>query len=253
MTLFSRGAFTARLAESPADIEAAQRLRYLCFIEGRGAATGGNRLSGLESDHVDEHCEHMLIEDRKTGNLVCCFRMMPFASGAEIGKSYSAQHYDLAGLSEYPSPMMEMGRFCVHPEWRNDPTVIRFAWTSMAGYVRSRGVEMLFGCSSFQGTEKAAYMDAFALLKTKHLAPTRWLPRIKAPLTFPFARLLRFRRPNMKKATAKMPPLLRSYLMMGGWVSDHAVVDKDLNTLHVFTGLELSQVPKGRARLLGGA
>ena len=50
-----------------------------------------------------------------------------------------------------------------------------------------------------------------------------------------------------------MPPLLRSYLMMGGWVSDHAVVDKDLNTLHVFTGLELSQVPKGRARLLGGA
>jgi putative hemolysin len=67
---------------------------------------------------------------------------------------------------------------------------------------------------------------------------------------FRFARLLRFWRPDLKQALRKMPPLLRSYLAMGGWVSDHAVIDSELNTLHVFTGVEIDRVPAGRARLL---
>ncbi len=249
MVPFSRGALTARLAESSADIEAAQRLRHLTFMELRGAAP---RPDGRDADALDDLCEHMLVEDRRTGRLVCCFRMLPLASGAEIDRSYSAQFYDLEALRAYDAPMMEMGRFCVHPEARTDPNVIRTAWSAMAAYVDSRGVELLFGCSSFDGTDAETYADAFALLKTKHLAPKRWLPRVKAPRTFPFARLLRFRRPDLKAAAAKMPPLLRTYLMMGGWVSDHAVVDQNLNTLHVFTGLEVKRVPPSRVRLLMG-
>jgi putative hemolysin len=66
---------------------------------------------------------------------------------------------------------------------------------------------------------------------------------------FPFAAKLR-RKPDLKRAMATLPPLLRSYLMLGGWVSDHAVIDQDLNTLHVFTGLEIAAVPPARARLL---
>ena len=247
MVPFSRGALTARLAESPADLEAAQRLRHLTFMELRGAAP---QPDGRDSDALDGICEHMLVEDRRTGQLFCCFRMLPLASGAEIDRSYSAQFYDLEALRDYDAPMMEMGRFCVHPEARTDPNVIRTAWSAMAAYVEARGVELLFGCSSFDGTDAEAYADAFALLKTKHLAPKRWLPRVKAPRTFPFARLFRFRRPDMKAAAAKMPPLLRTYLMMGGWVSDHAVVDQNLNTLHVFTGLEVKRVPPSRVRLL---
>ena len=68
---------------------------------------------------------------------------------------------------------------------------------------------------------------------------------------FEFARRLR-RKPDLKAAQAKMPPLLRTYLLMGGWVSDHAVIDRDLGTLHVFTGLEIGAVPPARARLLRG-
>ncbi|QIE55977.1 GNAT family N-acetyltransferase [Pikeienuella piscinae] len=253
MITFSRGAYVARLAETPADIEAAQRLRHQSFIAGRGAVVEGVRAEGLDADQFDATCEHMLIEERRSGRLVCCYRMLPLGSGAEIGRSYSALHYDLCGLCAYPSPMMEMGRFCVHPDWRADPNVIRTAWTAMATHVEARRVEMLFGCSSFDGVEAEVYMDAFALLKARHLAPKRWLPRIKAPKIFPFARLLRRRRPDLKAAAAKLPPLLRAYLAMGGWVSDHAVVDNDLDTLHVFTGLEIGRVPKGRARLLRGA
>ena len=58
------------------------------------------------------------------------------------------------------------------------------------------------------------------------------------------------RTPDVKLAMLRMPPLLRTYLIMGGWVSDHAVVDDQMNTLHVFTGLEISAIPPARKRLL---
>jgi putative hemolysin len=249
MNPFARGAYVARLAENAADVEAAQRLRYAAFIANRNGVAA--RDEARDADHLDDSCEHMLVEDKRTGSVVCCFRLMPLKSGAEIDRCYSAQYYDLKALSDYPSPMVEMGRFCVLPGL-HDPDILRVAWGAMTHYVDEAGVEMLFGCSSFEGTEADAYRDAFALLKAKHLAPPRWLPRVKAPKIFPFAKRLRIRRPDMKKAIAKMPPLLRTYLLMGGWVSDHAVVDNDLNTLHVFTGLEIGRVPQARARLLRG-
>jgi putative hemolysin len=147
--------------------------------------------------------------------------------------------------------MVEMGRFCLAPGVR-DPEIIRLAWTAMTAHVREHEVGLLFGCSSFHGVDAEAYMDAFAYLKDRHLAPRRWLPRVKAPRVFRFARQLRLRRPDVKLALRRMPPLLRAYLALGGWVSDHAVIDEDLNTLHVFTGVEVSRVPSRRRDLLLG-
>lgn len=253
MMILARGGLAARLASDDADLKAAQRLRYSGFVAGRGAAAQGARAAGLDADRLDRICAHMLVEDRATGALICCFRMLPLRSGAEIGRSYSAQFYDLAGLRAYPAPMIEIGRFCVHEAWRREPGVIRLAWMALAAHVEARGAGMLFGCSSFEGIDAGAYTDAFALLKARHLAPARWRPRAKAPKIFPFARRLRSRRPEMRRALMTMPPLLRAYLAMGGWVSDHAVVDEDLGTLHVFTGLEAARAARMRARLLRGA
>ena len=251
MRRVGKGRYRARFAETPADIEAAQRLRYLAFIEGRGAAAGGDRAEGLDRDAFDETCAHVLVEETRGGRLVCCFRLLHLNRGTEIGRSYSAQYYELSALRDFDGPMVEMGRFCIHPEVR-DPDVLRVAWGAMTRYVDEEGVEMLFGCSSFEGTEAEAYMDAFALLRDRHLAPKRWLPRVKAPSVFRFGRKLGLRKPDLKLAMKKMPPLLRTYLLMGGWVSDHAVVDRDLNTLHVFTGLEIRRIPPARAKLLRG-
>ena len=238
-----KGKFRARIATTGDDIRATQRLRHRAFRAGDGQVPGG-----LDEDGFDAACTHVLVEERATGTLVCCFRLLPLSSGAEIAGSYSAQYYELAALSAFDGPMVEMGRFCIDPDWR-DPDILRVAWGAMTGYVDRNGVEMLFGCSSFRGTDAETYADAFALLKERHLAPKRWLPRVKAPNVFRFAQKLR-RRPDLRRAQALMPPLLRTYLLMGGWVSDHAVVDHDLGTLHVFTGLEISAVPAARARLL---
>lgn len=237
-----RGRYRARTAETSQDIAAAQELRRLCFRGVDGAPDG---------DAFDAICTHVLVEETRGGPPVACFRLLPLNSGCEISRSYSAQYYDLEKLAEYPGRMVEMGRFCIHPD-RRDADILRVAWGAMTAYVDRERVEMLFGCSSFHGTEAETHLDAFAMLKEAHLAPRRWLPRVKAPNVFRFARKLRARKPDMKAALMGMPPLLRTYLLMGGWVSDHAVVDRDLNTMHVFTGLEIRAIPPSRARLLRG-
>ncbi|WP_282169405.1 GNAT family N-acetyltransferase [Ruegeria atlantica] len=236
--LLGKGRYRARLAQSPQDVEAAQKLRTLAF--------GTDQ---IDRDEFDPVCAHILVEDsRSDGRLVCCFRLLTIEHGAEVDRSYSAQFYDLSALKGFDGRMVEMGRFCIHPEW-TDPDILRVAWGAMTNYVDQNNVKMLFGCSSFAGTETVEYLDAFAMLKQRHLAPKRWLPRVKAPDVFKFASRLR-RRPDVKKAMLRMPPLLRTYLMMGGWVSDHAVVDRHMNTLHVFTGLEIGAIPPARKRLL---
>lgn len=241
-----RGRYNARRAETQDDVLACQQLRYLTFIQTRGLEGAPE---ALDTDEFDSTCEHMMVEDQKSGQLVCCFRMLPLTDGSEIGRSYSAKYYDLQQLREFPGKLVEMGRFCIHPAWK-DPAILRVAWSAMTRFVDDEGIELLFGCSSFEGVDAENYADAFTLLKEKHIAPTRWMPRIKAPNVFRFTRAFRLRRPNMKLALRRMPPLLRTYLVMGGWVSDHAVIDNDLKTLHVFTGVEISRVPMTRARML---
>ena len=245
-----RGRYGVRFADGDADVKAAQRLRHKVFIADR-QLDGGKMVAtnALDADSFDENCDHCLIEERKSGELVCCFRMMTLKSGAEIERSYSAQYYELSALQEIEGPIVEMGRFCIHPQNRN-ADVLRIAWAAMTKYVDDRGVELLFGCSSFEGNDGQSYADAFTLLQERHLAPKRWLPRPKAPKIFNFGTLFKLRCPNTAKAMRMMPPLLRGYLSLGGWVSDHAVIDSDLNTLHVFTGLEIKRVPRSRARLL---
>ncbi|WP_126976770.1 GNAT family N-acetyltransferase [Frigidibacter oleivorans] len=251
MLSLRRGRYQARFAETAADLAAAQGLRWLAFRANRGLDAAAEGQAGLDLDSFDPACRHVLVEETRTGTLVCCFRLLPLARGGEIGRSYSAQYYELSALESFDGPMVEMGRFCIHPDW-HDPDILRVAWGAMTRFVDDEGVEMLFGCSSFMGTDTEAYLDAFAMLKDRHLAPKRWLPRVKAPNVFRFAQRLKLRKPDAKRAMLGMPPLLRTYLLMGGWVSDHAVVDRDLNTLHVFTGLEIRAIPPSRARLLRG-
>lgn len=247
MKILRKGRYQIGPASCDAQIVAAQRLRGLCFRHAQAdAAAQGD---ALDIDDFDQSCLHVLVHEVATGQLVACFRMLMLSGGAEIGRSYSARYYDLSRLNGFTGRMLEIGRFCIHPDWQ-DPDILRLAWGALASHVDDERVEMLFGCSSFMGTDTVGYEDAFAMLRERHLAPKRWLPRVKAPQVFRFARALRLRKPDPKRAMAELPPLLRTYLMMGGWVSDHAVVDRHLNTLHVFTGLEIRAIPPARARLL---
>ncbi|MDO5529833.1 MAG: GNAT family N-acyltransferase [Paracoccus sp. (in: a-proteobacteria)] len=244
--LLDKGRYRARLATDADDLRAAQRLRFLCFHEKRGLAGAPG---ALDADAQDEGASHMLIEDRRLGVLVGTYRFRLFESAAAMGGSYSAQFYQLSVPADFTGRIVEMGRFCLHPE-HHDPDIVRLAWGAMTRFVDENDVALLCGCSSFTGTDAATHRDAFAMLKERYLAPRGWLPRVKAPKVFRFARALRLQKPDPRRAMAAMPPLLRSYLAMGGWVSDHAVVDEAMGTMHVFTGLEIAAIPPARKRLL---
>ncbi|MVO14225.1 GNAT family N-acetyltransferase [Parasedimentitalea huanghaiensis] len=235
--ILSKGHYRARFAQGDRDLSAAQSFRSQCF----GITTP-------DLDRFDDSCHHILIEDIRCDMLVGYFRVLHLADGACVPQSYSAQFYDLSGLEQYSGPMAEMGRFCIHPNV-NSPDILRLSWGALTCIVDDIGIQMLFGCTSFAGTQADRYLDAFAVLRHRHLAPNLWLPQVGSPKVFKFDLLSQYK-PDLKRAMLQMPPLLRSYLAMGGWVSDHAVVDAELNTMHVLTGLEVATIPDSRKRLL---
>ena len=234
------GRYRARFTSSEIDVSAAQSLRYKCF-------NLSNKVE-LDVDEFDIPCRHVLVENLESKKLICCYRIMIFDNGKEISNSYSSQFYDLKAIESFPDPMIEVGRFCVQPEI-NDPSVILTAWAALAQIVDQNQTQLLFGCSSFEGVEKEKYFDSFALLRDRYIAPDHWRPKIKAAQVFCYSKDL-IDKVDKKKALLNMPPLLKTYLSMGAWVSDHAVVDLKMKTLHLFTGMEISKIPKSRKQFL---
>jgi putative hemolysin len=240
---FAQGRVIARLATGSAEVERAQALRHLAFHAGKGG--GGGDGTGRDADRFDAVAEHVLVLDRATDALLCCFRVLGF-QGADIGNSYAAQFYDLTPLADFPGRTLELGRFCLHPGC-HDPDVLRLAWAAVARLVDRGGVTLLFGCTSFPGADPARHAAALGAL-ARHVAPARWLPRRRAPEIVDLAGCVG--QHTARQALAAMPALLRTYLGMGAWVSDHAVVDRQMDTLHVLTGVEIATIPPGRVRAL---
>ena len=239
--ILSRGRFAARFAATQEDLERAQALRHLAFVArlGTDAARGG---AGRDADRFDGLFRHVLVEDR-SGKLVCCYRLRLFGAGASLSDSYAAQHHDLSALARQPGPMAEIGRFCIHPG-APDPDILRLAWGALTRLVDAERIGFLFGCTSFEGTDPAPYADVLAALARSHLAPDHWRPRVSVAGAVPLAGA------DPSGPQRQLPPLMRGYLAMGGKVADHAVTDPALDTLHVFTGVEVAAIPPARARLL---
>lgn len=225
------GRYCARIGAGNEDITACQALRHLCFF-GR---------PGLDCDDFDPRCQHLMIEDRN-GRLIAAARMLLVPDATALSQSYAAQYYDLARLAGQAGPLLELGRFCITPDVQ-DADVVRAAWGALTQIVDDKGVQVLFGCTSFAGTDPAVYGVALAKLAAQSIGPDGLRPGVKAAEVVPLAEA-------QGSGTAPLPSLLRSYLAMGGWVSDHAVIDRQMNTLHVFTCVDIAAVPPARAKAL---
>ena len=231
---FRKGCYGVRQAETAEDLAQCRALRHHCFFGSEGQ----------DKDLFDDNCRHIMIAGQD--GLVATFRVAVFKNGSEMDLSYTAQSYDVSTIFQKFTPIMEVGRFCIAPDIA-DPNVLRLCWGALAQIVSIENVKFLFGCTSFTGVDPTLYLDGFHLLAKKHLAPKHMRPSVKADEIIAISAI-----PGVspKQALSQIPPLLRSYLAMGGWVSDHAVIDHDLNTLHVFTGLDVSTIPKPRADAL---
>lgn len=235
--LAERGRYRALLAGDATGRARAQDLRGRCF-----------GLPGPDRDSHDAACLHVLVEQWQTGRVVACFRLCLLDGQADLASCYSAQFYDLQALGAHPARLAELGRFCVAPDGL-DPDVLRLAWGALAVLVDRHGIDRLFGCASFSGTDPMAHAQAFAQLRAAHLMPSGQTPRPRALERFDYV-LADLPPLDPRAALRQMPPLLRSYLALGARVGDHAVIDRQLGTLHVFTALDIAAIPPARARAL---
>lgn len=233
-----KGCYIAKEAVHSNDVARAQRLRGRCFNLGR-----------VDLDPFDANATHILIEDARTGTLVGTYRFSIFTQYELEKHSYSGQYYGLNNISQPTDKIIEIGRFCIDPS-ADRADVLRVAWGALTRVVDDCAIDVMMGCSSFSGCDPTKYIAPLTLLAQRHLGPTDRAPLPKSPEIIAYAASLREASVNRREALLQMPPLLKTYLGMGGWVSDHAVVDREMHTFHVFTAVEIAKIPPARAKAL---
>lgn len=230
------GALQVRLAQSPAEIDAAQALRYRVFYEEMGAVPSlAMARVRRDFDDFDEDCDHLLVIDHGRGAgaemVVGTYRLIRRAAAARRGGFYSASEYDLGAITAHAGEILELGRSCVDVAARNRPTM-QLLWRGIAAYVFHYDVTLMFGCASLPGTDVDALAQPLSYLYASHLAPpelrVRAVPgrRVEMQRLDPSAI-------DLRRAPALLPPLIKGYLRLGGFVGDGAVVDRQFNTTDV--------------------
>ena len=194
--------------------------------------------NSLDEDKFDHISDHFLIFDKNSGDkLVLVFRLRTFSSMKEILCSYSAQHYDLTMLTTLPFTPMEIGRLCIDKK-ASDPFLLLYAFKYLVSIISSNRSDFIFGCTSFVGADNPRHLVSLSSLQKNQIADSKFLIKKKSPNTLNIKEEI-VSRDRDKTTKSFLPPLLRFYLRLGGKVSDHAVIDRDLDTLHVFTFVDL--------------
>lgn len=239
------GALEVRLARDPAEIDAAQALRFRVFYEELGARPDAETLaSRRDRDRFDAACDHLLVIDHKRGtgpeSVVGTYRLLRRSVAEKHGGFYTATEFDIAPLLAQPGELLELGRSCVETPYRNRPTM-QLLWRGIAAYVFGHDIRIMFGCASLPGADATAHAAALSYLHHYHLAPTHlraralperyidmnMMPSGEVDTDAAVAAL------DARAAVAALPPLIKGYLRLGGLVGDGAITDAQFNTTDV--------------------
>jgi putative hemolysin len=230
------GGLQVRLAETAADIDAVQALRYRIFYENLGAQPLPEMLRRRRDfDRFDNDCDHLLVLDHGNGRgsnpVVGTYRLLRRDAARRLGGFYSADEYDIAPIVSHEGEILELGRSCVDAAYRQRPAM-QLLWSGIAAYVFHHDVRLMFGCASLPGTDPDALATPLAYLHHYHLAPSALRPRALRERYVDMSRLL-IGAIDPGQALAALPPLIKGYLRLGGFVGEGAVIDQQFNTTDV--------------------
>ena len=228
--------FELRLAQDARDLRGAQRLRYRVFVQELGGdGPMVDHAAGLERDEFDAVFDHLLLIDPQKApddldHVIGAYRLLP-SDRVGAGRFYSEGEYDLSLLRATGRRLLELGRSCVHPDHRGGAAMF-LLWNALADYVLERGIEILFGTASFHGTDIAALAQPLAYLHHSHLAPEPLRVTARAD-GFQAMDLIPQAAVDRRVAMAGIPPLIKAYLRLGGFVGQGAWIDRAFNTTDV--------------------
>lgn len=231
------GDFEVRLARTPAEIDAAQALRYRVFYEEMSAHPSPEMAEERRDfDAFDRVCDHLLVLDRRRGEgpegIVGTYRLIRREAAAKAGRFYSASEYDIGKMIDYPGEVLELGRSCIDKNARNTATM-QMLWRGIALYAYHYDIKVMFGCASMPGTDPEQHAQALSYLYQNHLAPPEI--RVRAlPERYVEMNILPPDGYDKRKALARVQPLIKGYLRLGGFVGDGAVIDREFDSTDVF-------------------
>jgi putative hemolysin len=227
-----RPAFQITWASNASEIKEAQRLRYKVFAEEMGAKLPAHP-ENLDVDEFDAYCDHLLIRDQETLKVVGTYRVLPPHKALEIGKLYSDSEFDLTRLNHLRPKMVEVGRSCVHEDYRSG-AVIMALWSGLAQYMLRHEYEIMLGCASIPMADGGHFAASlYNYLNNEQMAPVEnhAFPRLPLPLDRLNGGL-----------EVEPPPLIKGYLKLGAKICSAPAWDPDFNTADVLTMLRLSEI-----------
>ncbi|MEI7444097.1 MAG: GNAT family N-acyltransferase [Burkholderiales bacterium] len=242
-----RAQYRLRLADSPADLRAAQRLRFEVFNLELDEGLAASYDTGLDADEFDAACDHLVVEDCRSGDVIGTYRLQTGTRAAIAPGYYCAREFDLAPFESERARIGELGRACIAVRHRNF-TVLNLLWRGIADWAGDRGVRYLIGCSSFTAQDERIGAAAWRTLQPA-LAPPAWR-------TSPVA-AHRCAIDDPAPGGVAIPRLLGAYLALGAKVCGPPAIDREFRTIDVLTWLDLASprvaALRGRGRIAATA
>ena len=245
------GGLEVRIAESEAEIEAAQHLRYRVFYEEMSAVpTPEMRKERRDFDKYDAFCDHLLVIDRNMRNeqgepaVVGTYRLLRGEVAALNGGFYTSSEFDLSPtLKRYPpgTRFLELGRSCVLKSHRTRASTMQLLWRGNQLYIERFRIEVMFGCASFPGTDPDAHALPLSYLHHFHRAPEGYRIRARPELYVEMNRMAQDAI-DIKEALRALPTLIKGYVRIGAFIGDGAVIDRQFGTTDVLIYFPVSRI-----------
>src|SRR5580692_9516 len=237
------GDFVARLALTEEERMAAYRLRFLVFNLEMNEGLESAYVDGYDKDHFDDVCDHLIVEKRSTGAIVGTYRMQMGEVAGQYFGYYSEQEFCFAPYEEMRSQIVELGRACIHREYRSSD-VLHLLWRGIARYALMNGARYMIGCCSLTSQDAEMGHAVYASLRGCMVEP-RLLTVATEAFALPAA--------EVTAGAAEAPKLLRAYLTIGAKICSEPAIDREFKTIDFLTLLDLQTLhPRIAKRFLEG-
>ncbi|GGE44074.1 GNAT family N-acetyltransferase [Actibacterium pelagium] len=248
--------FKLKLAETPDELKAAQRLRYEVFVEELGSdGELVDHEARLEKDAYDPFYDHLLLLDESRPfdmQVVGVYRLLRQEQAERIGQFYTESEFDLTPIKSSGRRLLELGRSCLHRDYRGG-MAMHHIWNGIGDYVLKHEIEILFGVASFHGTDVQALAQPLSFLHHNHLAPEDMRVTVLADNGVAMD-VLPVDQVDRREAMLATPALIKAYLRVGGFVGQGAYVDHAFNTVDVCLLMDTERMTaKAKARYTQGA